>query len=260
MKFFKKLGWVLAWPFVALICYINFASCNSSGKRYLKDPSCATVDERYEKIKKFIKYFLYWKDIKVEIIGKEKIDNKVMLFVANHKSNIDPIILLKIALEQNIPYLTFVAKKELQATKFGNIASLLDVIYIDRNNLREIVKTVNQEVDMIVKDKRSVCIFPEGTRIFNNNKFGEFKPGALEVAYQTYASIQPVVIVNSSGLIDKDVEHSKNKTVYVSFMTPYQAQSYINVDKVNFCKKIENAMFEEYTKIKEKVNKENGNK
>lgn len=259
MKFLKKIGWILSWPFVAIICLIHFKSCYTSGKRYLKDPTCATTDERYEKIKKFIKIFLYWKDIKVEIIGKDKIDNKVMLFVANHKSNIDPIALLKIALDQNIPFLTYVAKKELEGTKLGKIASLIDVVYIDRNNLREIVKTINSQVDLIVKDKRSVCIFPEGTRIFDNAKFGEFKPGALEAAYQTYASIQPVVIYNSSGLLDKNVSHSKNRTVYISFLNPYNAQSYINVDKVNFAKKLENQMFEEYMKIKEKVEKD-GNK
>ena len=127
------------------------------------------------------------------------------------------------------------------------------------NNLREIVKTINNQVDLIIKDKRSVCIFPEGTRIFDNTKFGEFKPGSLEAAYQTYASIQPVVIYNSSGLLDKNVSHSKNRTVYVSFLNPYNAQSYINVDKVNFAKTLENEMFKEYMKIKEKVEK-NGNK
>lgn len=260
MKFFKKIGWCLAWPFVAIICYINFISCNSSGKRYIKDPSCASAEERYEKIKKFIKYFLYWKGINIEIVGKDKIDNKVMLFVANHKSNIDPIILLKISLDQNIPFLTFVAKKELEGTKFGNIASLLDVIYIDRNNLRNVVKTINDEVKMIIEEKRSLCIFPEGTRVFDNNKFGEFKPGALEAAYQTYASIQPVVIVNSSGMLDKNIKSSKNKTIYVSFLSPYQAQSYINIDKVNFTNKLQSKMFEEYNKIKEKVKKENATK
>lgn len=259
MKFLKKIGWILSWPFVAIICLIHFNSCNASGKRYLKDPTCATVDERYEKIKKFIKIFLYWKNIKVEIIGKDKIDNKVMLFVANHKSNIDPIVLLKIALDQNIPFLTYVAKKELEGTKFGNIASLIDVVYIDRNNLRKIVKTINNQVDLIIKEKRSICIFPEGTRIFDTKKFGEFKPGSLEVAYQTYASIQPVVIYNSSGLLDKNVSHSKNRIVYVSFLNPYNAQNYINVDKVSFAKKLENQMFDEYIKIKEKVKKD-GNK
>ncbi len=257
MNILKKIGWIIAWPFVAIICYIHFISCNTSGKRYIKDPSCATVEERYEKIKKFLKYFLHWKNIKIEIIGKDKIDNKTMLFVANHKSNVDPLVLLKISLDQNIPYLTFVAKKELEGTKLGNIASLLDVIYIDRNNLRQVVKTINEEVDMLIKEKRSVCIFPEGTRIFNNNKFGEFKPGALEAAYQTYVSIQPVVIFNSSGLLDKNVKSPKNRTVYVSFLNPYQAQNFINVDKVNFSKKLQKTMFDEYNNIKEKVNKEN---
>ncbi len=254
MEFFKKVGWVLSWPIFAIICYINFISCNTSGKRYQKDNTCATPEERYEKIKKFLKHFLYWKNIKIEIEGDNKIENKTMLFIANHKSNIDPLIILKVVLDQKIPYLTFVAKKELMGTKIENVMSLIDVIFLDRNNLREAVKSVNQQVDTIVKEKRSVCIFPEGTRIFDN-KFGEFKPGSLEAAYQTYASIQPVVIANSSGLLDKNVKHSKNKKVLVSFLNPYNAQNFINIDKTSMMKKIQNSMFEEYKKLTKKVNK-----
>ena len=256
MEILKTIGWILSWPFVAIICLIQFYSCSIAGKRYSKDFSCATDEERYDKVKKFLKFFFYWKNIKIELVGKEKLDNKIMLFIANHKSNIDPIVLLKLSLDYEIPYLSFLSKIELKKSMFANFASLIDTIYIDRNNLRSIVQTLNEEISMISDKKHSLCIFPEGTRIKSENEFGEFKPGALEVAYQTYLTIQPIVIYNSLGVFDKGLQNKKmKKTIYISIMNKYLPQDYINTDKVLFMNKLQSLMFEEYNKIKLKVEK-----
>lgn len=250
LKFLKKLGWILAWPFVGLSCLIKLQSCNVAAKRYLNDPTCAEPEERYNKVKSLVKSFLYWKDITIAYRGKTKLENKPMLFVCNHASNVDPLIILKTVLDQNAPHITFVAKMELANSKFAGAANLIDVIYLDRSNLREAIKAVNQQAETIQKDKVSVCIFPEGTRN-DGEQFLEFKAGALAAAYKTYASIQPVVIYNSRGLADKDkhIKHTGDRQVDISYMPSIQANEFINIDKTIFVNKLQDKMYAEYQRL-----------
>lgn len=251
LNFLKIVGWVFAWPFVGFWLLIEFHSCNVAGKRYKKDPNSSTQDERYEKVRKLVSHFLYWKRITVRNVGKEKLENKVMLFVANHKSNVDPLVVLKSTLSQNVPYITFVAKKELQGTKIGNIADLLDVIYVDRQNIREIPKVIDEMVKTLQK-KTSVCLFAEGTRV-SGDEFGEFKPTLLEAAYKTHLSIQPLVLYNTDEMLTK--KYKKNRVVDTSYLSSINSFKFINVERNIFCKKLQTSMFEEYLKIKKNSTK-----
>ncbi|GAA5414633.1 lysophospholipid acyltransferase family protein [Ureaplasma ceti] len=250
LDFLKKLGWVLAWPFMAIICFIELMSCNTAAKRYAKDPTCAEPEERYNKVKNLVKHLLYFKDIKIAYRGKQKLENKQMLFVANHKSNVDPLIILKTVLDQKVPYITFVAKMELASSKYAGVANLIDTIYLDRGNLREAIKAVNEQADTIQKEKTSVCIFPEGTRV-EGDEFGEFKAGALAAAYKTYACIQPVVIYSSQGLLDRDKKwkHKGKRVVDISYMPVIQTNEFINIDKTIFVSRLQQSMHEEYERL-----------
>lgn len=250
LDFLKKVGWVLAWPFVAFICWCELMSCNTAAKRYQKDPTCAEPEERYNKVKKLVKHVLYWKNIKIAYRGKHKLENKPMLYVCNHKSNIDPLVILKTVLDQKVPYIVFVGKIELASSKFAGAANLIDTIYLDRENLREAIKAVNDQANVIQKEKTSVCIFPEGTRV-EGDEFGEFKAGALAAAYKTYASIQPVVIYNSQGFLDHDKKwkHKGDNIVDISFMPAIQANEFINIDKTIFVKRLQKKMHEEYLRL-----------
>ena len=250
LNFLKKVGWVLAWPWVAMICGIELLSCKTVAKRYEKDPTCLEPEERYNKVNKLVKHILYWKDIKIAYRGKTKLENKPMLFVANHKSNADALVILKTVLEQKVPNIVFVAKIELAASKIAPILNLIDTIYIDRENLRQAVQSINEQSEALQKNKVSVCIFPEGTRI-EGNEFGEFKAGALGAAYKTYASIQPVVIYNSEGILDKDKGkgHKKDRVVDISYMPTIQPNEYMNVDKVIYAKRLQDKMYQEYLRL-----------
>lgn len=244
----KFIGWIFSWPFLFIWLLIEFHSCSVAGKRYKKDPTSSTQEERYEKIKKLVNHFLYWKRIKVEIVGKEKIDKKVMLFVANHKSNADPLVVLKTILSQDVPYVTFIAKKELEDTKLGHAMDLIDTIYVERGNLREVPKIIDEMVKTM-QNKVSICLFAEGTRV-HGDEFADFKPTLLEAAYRTHLSVQPTVIYNTDGLLDKGYKRPKNKTVKINYLPSINAASFINIDRNNFMKKIQTTMFEEYQKIK----------
>lgn len=251
LKFLKFIGWLLSFPFVTIWLLIEFKSCYVAGKRYKKDPTSSLKEERYEKVRKLVKHFLFWKRIKIENVGKEKIEKKVMLFVSNHKSNVDPLVILKFVLDQELPFVTFVAKKEIQNTKIGHIADLLDVIYVDRGNIREVPQVLDNMVKTL-QGKSSICLFAEGTRV-SGDEIAEFKPTLLEAAYRTHMSIQPTVIYNSEGLLDKNKKPSKNRTVYISMLKNINSNSFINMERSILSKRIHEKISHEYNKVKNNI-------
>lgn len=249
LNFFKNVGWVFAWPFMLIWCLIEYRSCVIAGRRYKKDPTSSKQEERYEKIKKLVKHYLYLKHIKVRLTKKEKIENKPMLFVANHKANIDGLVVLYTALNQDIPYVTFVAKIELQGTKIGNILDLLDVIYVDRQDLRKVPEVIDNMVKTL-QSKTSICLFPEGTRVHGDD-FGEFKPTLFEAAYRTHFSIQPIVIYNTDGLLDKNYKSNRvDKVIDVSYLPVINSREFVNINRNLFVPKVRETMLAEYNRLK----------
>jgi 1-acyl-sn-glycerol-3-phosphate acyltransferase len=116
---------------------------------------------------------------------------------------------------------SIIAKKE--TAKVGlikNILSLLDALYLDREDIRQQFKVFEQQNELI-KNKYSILIAPEGTRI-HGDELGEFKAGAIKVAYHNMIPIQPIAIYGSDGLMDKNKTHmKKDRIVYVDFL-PYK--------------------------------------
>ena len=122
-------------------------------------------------------FFCQFLRIKVIIKGKEKIDlNKNYLFVSNHQSNLDPIILIKAFQELN---LTFVMKQELMKIKLISRYLTASGFYsINRDNNREGLKTILTTIEAC--KCRSVAVFPEGTRSKEGNVIA-FRDGIFKV-------------------------------------------------------------------------------
>mgnify|MGYP001283821304 CR=1 FL=1 len=140
--------------------------------------------------------------IKVE--GMENIKNidKPMLFICNHLSNSDALILNKVFKDQN---LTFVAGVKLNNNPLTNLGM-------------EITKTINikpntadkEAISNIVnclREGNNILIFPEGTRS-RTGKMNEAKKGIVLIQRLSKANIIPVAMWGSEKLlpINKDME------------------------------------------------------
>ncbi|WP_373898628.1 lysophospholipid acyltransferase family protein [Haloimpatiens sp. FM7315] len=143
----------------------------------------------YKSIKHFSDHILKKSQTKVEAIGLCNIPKEPCVFVCNHQAIFDGFVLIS-----NINKLTgFIAKKEI--TKLPLIRSWLSAIhsvFIDRNNIREGMKAINQGVQNI-KDGYSLVIFPEGTRSLSS-KMGEFKRGSMKLATKAKVPIVPITL------------------------------------------------------------------
>lgn len=238
MKFFKAIGHWLALPFVCLIFGIRMLKVKSKYNRYLNYPDSFPIDERYYFIYKLVKNALFIKNIKVESTGFSKSPAIYSLYVVNHKSSIDALIIFKLLYEsKQIPYFRFVAKDELnkKINRFNMCFRLIDTIFINRADIRSISKIYNSV--NISKDKRSVVVFIEGTRIYENNKLGEFHAGSLSFAYKSATPIVPIVLYGSSGLMKDDKVkikiNKKYKKVYVNCLDKLKPNSYITTTTIH---------------------------
>ncbi len=137
-------------------------------------------------------------DINVNILGRDKIPNEPVLFVANHASMLDSFILIS---SINKPIGCVIAAEGLWKSVpiVSTWTRLIKCVYIDRKNNRSGMKSIVESSNNI-KNGYSMAVFPEGdlTWIKDPNAYiSEFRPGALKIAYKANCSIVPFVIKNS---------------------------------------------------------------
>jgi len=150
-------------------------------------------DNNYKLLHIMTKKILKIMKIKVNIEENRKNNtNKAVLFVGNHRSNFDSLILIT---SIDSP-LIFIGKKEIK--KFPIIGKwFVDIgcIFIDREDTKSAINSIMEGVKKI-KEGYSLVIFPEGSRT-KEKIVKEFKPGSLKLAQKTKANIVPITFVNT---------------------------------------------------------------
>lgn len=144
---------------------------------------------------KFIKYFILFYKSKVSVPFPELKKNEKVLIIANHKSKIDPLLLL-----MSCPFdISFTPKAELYKSKvIKYILNKLRCVGINRTDIRETIISLNQAKENIQKYNTRYVVFPEGGT-HNRDKEGLYnqKPAAYKIALDTNCSILPITIKNS---------------------------------------------------------------
>jgi 1-acyl-sn-glycerol-3-phosphate acyltransferase len=187
------------------------------------------------KIGRIIAYVLAKTLFGFRVIGQNNlVKDSGLLLVANHRSNIDPFF-VGLASGQEI---YFMAKQELfNISKFFTwLISFWNAIPLTRDiRASEAIR----KCATLLKNKRTVLIFPEGTR----NKYDEmlpFKPGFGFLAVTNQVPIVPVAISGVreawygrfTRLIDRDIRKGYNskqsKNVIVKFGKPISPNSFAN--------------------------------
>ena len=74
----------------------------------------------------------------------------------------------------------------------------------------------------MVKNGRSIVIFPEGTRS-KNGELGEFKGGAMKIAMETGAKVVPVLLEGTRERFE-ETGNITSGTVYVKFLDPISTE------------------------------------
>lgn len=132
----------------------------------------------------------------VQLVGTEHIPADSCIFMSNHQSNFD-ILSLIAKLPRRIYW---IAKKELfEIPVFGTSMRRAGYIPLDRSNGRNALKSMEMAAK-IIRNGKSVVMFPEGTRSTNRYLL-PFKRGGFMLAVRAGVPVVPVTI-NGSGLVN----------------------------------------------------------
>lgn len=142
--------------------------------------------------------FCFYAGVRVHLSGLEKLPaDEKFLFVCNHKSMFDPLVVMGAMKKYNI---SFVSKpSNLKIPVAGVIAKNAGFLSIDRENNREALKTILQAAEYLKKGVCNMGIYPEGTR----SKTGEMLPfhaGSFKIAQRANAPIAVACVRGSENV------------------------------------------------------------
>ena len=158
-------------------------------------------DVRYNIANALVYYAFKWElfqaGAKIEVVGQEHIPEGPVLFVPNHRSYFDILILHTTSTKRP----GFVAKAEMNKY-LGLNWWMRDIgcLFLDRHDIKSGVQMIKDGAELL-KAGRSMVIFAEGTR--NQGKeMLPFKEGSIKMAERADCPVVPVTIMNTDQLLE----------------------------------------------------------
>ena len=158
---------------------------------------------------------------KVNVYGIENLpEDKNILFVSNHQSNFDILLLLAYL---PVPK-AFVAKVELEKLPFINQwMKRIHCLFMDRNDIKQSAQIIIEGIKQL-KSGINMVIFPEGTRS-KTGKLGEFKGGSFKLATKSKCPIVPLTIDGTRNIMEANNYRIKPVTVNLYIHPPIDVTS-----------------------------------
>jgi 1-acyl-sn-glycerol-3-phosphate acyltransferase len=178
----------------------------------------------------------------VKINGLENLpeDKHNILFVSNHQSNFDIILLLaKLPVKKG-----FIAKKEL-----GNIPSLSDwmrrinCLFMDRKDMRQSAQTIVEGIKLL-KGGYNMVIFPEGTRS-KGGPHRSFKAGSFKLATKAGSTIVPLTIEGTAAAMEANGGRIKPSEIILTIHKPISVKEMDKEERTKLPEKVEQIVFGE---------------
>ena len=163
-----------------------------------------------------LKCILFVSGVKTTVIGLENIPaDEPVLFIGNHHGFYDIIV--------SYPYMKrltgFVAKKEMNRMLFIRVwMRYLYCLFLDRDNVKESLKTILTGIDYIKQDI-SIVIFPEGTRN-QGDGVAPFHAGSFKLAEKTGCKIIPMVQNNTEAIFENQMPRVRSGHTVLEFGKP----------------------------------------
>jgi putative phosphoserine phosphatase/1-acylglycerol-3-phosphate O-acyltransferase len=138
------------------------------------------------------------------------------VFVFNHQSNIDPIVMMNLLGHG----FTAVGKAEAKRIPFfGPMFALAGVAFVERGNTTQARRALAPAVEKIVNDRLSLMIAPEGTRS-RTPRLGPFKKGAFHIAMQAGVPVVPVVLRGAGEVLRRGDQTIRPGEIQVIVLAP----------------------------------------
>ena len=179
--------------------------------------------QKFEFVRNHAKKSLDLVNIRVKVLGRDRVPKEDVLFVANHSSMLDSYILAaNVTKPVGIVIADVPIWKHIPIVK--EWTNLIKCVYINRENNREGIKSIIKASETI-KEGQSMAVFPEGdlTGVKDPKALiSDFKPGSLKIAYKANCPIVPMVIKNSKKIYEgyEPIGKISSQDVEVEFLEP----------------------------------------
>lgn len=184
-------------------------------------------------------------DVKVE--NEHYLDNKPFIIIANHQSALDIFMLGRVFPKG----CTITAKKSLKYTPFlGWFMALSGTLFLERSNRTKSIEVLNRSLEKMKKKKRALWIFAEGTRSYSTElTMLPFKKGAFHLAQQGGVPIVPVVVSNTSTLLNPKWKIFNRGCINVKILEPIPTNELKKEDVGKFSEDVRDLMVGELKKM-----------
>ena len=154
---------------------------------------------------KFIQYMskriLWWGGHEVTVIGAENIPDETCVLIGNHQSYFDILSILSTCDVKKM--YAYMAKKGIGKVPFLKTwMETIDCVFLDTTSTRGSMEAIREATELI-KEGRSIHIFPEGTRS-KGNFMREFSPGAIMIATRNKVPVVPFLINGTYKMFEEN--------------------------------------------------------
>ncbi len=192
-----------------------------------------SFNDKFQILRKLCQTLIKKWNINLKVQISSKIDvNETYYLVSNHQGTFDPIFLVA---SSPIAH-SFISKDEnLKIPVIGKWGREIEFITFNRNDFEANVQMLRKSMRFL-KQKKSLLIFPEGTRS-KNEMMLNFKVGAFLPAYGSKVKILPVTLKNAYKM---DVLNSNVKEISVIYHDPIELSDYVSLTYQECADKVKN--------------------
>ena len=153
--------------------------------------------------------------IRLDVVGAAQLAVRPAVFVFNHQSGVDPILLCALLRRDFVG----VAKQEIRRNPLlGPAFAFAGVVFVDRSDRAQALRALEPALDRL-RAGIAIAIAPEGTRS-PGAEVRAFKKGAFRIAMAAGVPIIPVVILNARDVLPRGARVMTPATVRVVVHDP----------------------------------------
>jgi putative phosphoserine phosphatase/1-acylglycerol-3-phosphate O-acyltransferase len=153
--------------------------------------------------------------IALDVEGREHLRLRPAVFVFNHQSGVDPILVCALLRGDFVG----IAKQEIRRNPLlGPAFAFAGVVFVDRFDHDAAVRALAPAVAAL-RSGLAIAIAPEGTRS-RGATLGPFKKGAFRLALAARVPVVPIVIRNARDVLPRGAWIMRPATVEVRVLAP----------------------------------------
>ena len=174
--------------------------------------------------------------VKVKAKNEQIIPNQKYLFICNHRSNLDPIIMIANYSKNHIAFISKEGNAKIPLV--GHFMMASGYFTINRDDKLQSLQVMKNAGEMIKEGIASIGVYPEGTRS-KGKEMNPFHEGVFAIAKIARC---PIVVASIQGteLVNKNIPWRKSKVTlkFLEVLDPIDYVDETSKDVSDYCFKI----------------------